>query len=453
MASTETQTLLTRLTAVSQRVPEEPAVSATETQALLANLAALRQEVPEDDDLRRQLSRALSQALVVVERPLETVHRLSFAPLQLTMTKVGIDLNLFEILVSKGEPMSLVELSQATGADPVLIARILRYLAAFHLLAETGVDRFQATPVTQALTVPGFAAGIKHHFEVQLPAWAALPAFLAATNYQTPSDRERTAFQQAHQTDQTVFAWFMGGSAPPRLFEEFSLWMSAQRVGQPIWLDVFPLERLLTSATAAKATAPTTPTTPTATNSAAAAAAATSASPSLPPPPIFVDIGGGVGHQCVELLKRLPQLHGRVVLEDLAPVVAKALPHAGFERRAHDFWTPQPVVGAGFYYLRNVLHDYPDEQCVRLLGLQRAAMGAGSVVLVDEIVCPARGAGPAVVDMDITLLACLAAQERTLAHWTRLFRAAGLALVEVVPYVTEGGHSVMVLERLAEGDV
>lgn len=78
------------------------------------------------------------------------------------MTKVGIDLKLFEILVSRGESMSLVELTQATGADPVLVARILRYLAAFHLLAETGVDRFQATPATQALTVPGFAAGIKH---------------------------------------------------------------------------------------------------------------------------------------------------------------------------------------------------------------------------------------------------------------------------------------------------
>ncbi|RAH76075.1 S-adenosyl-L-methionine-dependent methyltransferase [Aspergillus japonicus CBS 114.51] len=353
------------------------------------------------------------------------------------MTKVAIDLNLFEILVAKDQPMSLAELTQATGADPGLIARILRYLAAFHLLAETGVDRFQATAVTQALTVPGFAAGIKHHFEVQLPAWGALPAFLAATNYQNPCDRERTAFQQAHQTDQTVFAWFMGGSAPPRLFEDFSRWMSAQRVGQPIWLDVFPLERLLTSASST--TAPTT------------AAAAAPASPS-PVPPLFVDVGGGVGHQCVELLQRLPQWHGRVVLEDLAPVVAQALPHAGFERRAHDFWTPQPVVGAGVYYLRNVLHDYPDEQCVRLLGLQRAAMGPGSLVLVDEIVCPARGAGPAVVDMDITLMACLAAQERTLAHWTRLFRAAGLALVEVVPYVTEGGHSVMVLERLVAGE-
>lgn len=79
MATTETQTLLTRLTAVSQQVPEDPAVSATETQALLASLAALRQQVPADDDLRRKLSHALSQALVAVERPLETVHRISFA--------------------------------------------------------------------------------------------------------------------------------------------------------------------------------------------------------------------------------------------------------------------------------------------------------------------------------------------------------------------------------------
>ncbi|KAI9036881.1 S-adenosyl-L-methionine-dependent methyltransferase [Aspergillus affinis] len=372
-------------------------MSVTTTQTLLRCLNVVYQQPPEDNELRNQLSQALSLALVAVESPLDTVHRLSFAPLQLAMTKVAIDLNLFEVLVSQGRSMSVHELAQATGAHDVLLGRILRYLAAFSLVAETS-----RRPRSRRGSL----------FDVQLPAWAALPDFLRESEYQNPSDRQRTAFQRAHHTDNTVFTWFM---THPGFSVDFSAWMAAQRNGERTWLDVFPLDRLVMK------TAPTSA-------------------------PLFVDIGGGVGHQCVALLERLPQLVGRVVLEDLAPVVAHALPHPRVERLAHDFWTPQPVMGATFYYLRNVLHDYPDEQCVKLLQLQRAAMGPDSVLLVDELICPPAGAPRAFVDMDIAVMACLAAQERTQEQWEHLFQSAGLYLVEVLPYVAQLGHSVMVVK-------
>ncbi|KAE8381896.1 S-adenosyl-L-methionine-dependent methyltransferase [Aspergillus bertholletiae] len=388
-------------------------MSTTEIQTLLSSLAVVGQQPPDDDELRSQLSQALSRALVAVERPVDTVHRLSFAPLQLAMTKVAIDLDLFKTLVLQGRPMSVMEIAQVIRADPVLVGRILRYLAAFSIISEASVNQFEATPLTHALTVPGLAAGIKHHFEVQLPAWAALPAVLAASEYQNPTDRQHTAFQRAHHTNETVFAWFM---TQPRCFEDFNLWMAAQRPGQATWLDVFPLERLLTI------TAPT-------------------------PEAIFVDVGGGKGHQCAALVERLPQLVGRIVLEDLAPVVAHALPHPRVERLAYDFWTPQPVTGAAFYYLRNVLHDYPDDQCVTLLQLQCAAMRPGSTLLIDEIICPATGASRTVADLDIAMMACLAAQERTQDQWARLFQSAGMSLVETLTYVAESGHSVMVVKH------
>ncbi|KAJ5104579.1 hypothetical protein NUU61_001926 [Penicillium alfredii] len=392
-------------------------MSTAKIQSLLASLRELTQQPPEDDKLRTQLSEALSSAQVAVERPLDTVHRISFIPLQLFMTKIAVDLKLFETLVSQGRSMSVQELAQKTGAQDVLLGRILRYLAAFNLVSETGVDQFEATPVTQTLTVPGFAAGIKHHFDIQLPAWVDLPDFLAAGKYQNPSDHKHTAFQRVHHTDQTVFTWF---TTQPGYFADFSAWMAAQRKGQRTWLDTFPLERLVK-------------------------AAHTEA-------PLFVDVGGSVGHQCVALVKRLPQLVGRVVLEDLAPVIANALLHPRVERLAHDFWTPQPVTGASFYYLRNVLHDYPDDQCIKLLQLQRVAMGADSVLLVDELVRPATGAPRSFVDLDIAMMACLAAQERTREQFEHLFRSAGLYLEEVLPYETELGHSVMVAIPAADSD-
>lgn len=60
--------------------------------------------------------------------------------------------------------MSVQELAQATEAQDVLFGRILRYIAASVLIAATSVDHFEATPIAQALTVPGPAAGTKHQF-------------------------------------------------------------------------------------------------------------------------------------------------------------------------------------------------------------------------------------------------------------------------------------------------
>lgn len=205
----------------------------------------------------------------------------------------------------------------------------------------------------------------------------------------------------------------------PSLFGEFSAWMAAQRIGSKTWLDSFPLEHFLHNSTSA---------------------------------PLFVDVGGGVGHQCVALVERNPQLVGRVILEDLGPVVSNALPHPRVEHLAHDFWMPQPITGAKFYFIRNVLHDYPDEQCIKLLRLQREAMGPDSVLLIDELVRPATGASRGFVDMDIALMACLAAYERTREEFEHLFRAAGLCLDEMICYDTHVGHSVMLVKPHASAD-
>ena len=60
---------------------------------------------------------------------------------------------------------------------------------------------------------------------------------------------------------------------------------------------------------------------------------------------LFVDIGGGIGHQCVALRERLPTVRNKVILQDLDVVVAQAIKHEGVEAMAYDFWQPQPIKG------------------------------------------------------------------------------------------------------------
>ncbi len=69
------------------------------------------------------------------------------------------------------------------------------------------------------------------------------------------------------------------------------------------------------------------------------------ASNSTPEEVIFVDVGGGIGTQGLNLRTNFPHLRGRVILQDLATPIKQALPVDGMEAMVHDFWTEQPVKG------------------------------------------------------------------------------------------------------------
>ena len=60
---------------------------------------------------------------------------------------------------------------------------------------------------------------------------------------------------------------------------------------------------------------------------------------------VFVDVGGGSGHQCLNLRKTFPDLKGRVILQDLEGPIRGRLEHAGVEAMVHDIFKPQPIKG------------------------------------------------------------------------------------------------------------
>ncbi|OJZ83041.1 hypothetical protein ASPFODRAFT_35610 [Aspergillus luchuensis CBS 106.47] len=130
-----------------------------------------------------------------------------------------------------------------------------------------------------------------------------------------------------------------------------------------------------------------------------------------------------------------------IIPQDVPAALSYAILHPRIEPLAHDLWNPQPTKGASFYYMRNVLQDHPDDKCVQLLRLQGAAMATdgSSNMLINEIVHRETGAGPRLVEIDIAMMACLAASERTKDEWGNLVRAARLSLVETFTYATDLG--------------
>ena len=58
--------------------------------------------------------------------------------------------------------------------------------------------------------------------------------------------------------------------------------------------------------------------------------------------PLFVDVGGGFGHQDQAFMHKFPELKGRIVVQDTSVTVAEAKPIEGIEFLEHDFFKLQP---------------------------------------------------------------------------------------------------------------
>ncbi|KAI8936948.1 hypothetical protein NX059_006176 [Plenodomus lindquistii] len=158
---------------------------------------------------------------------------------------------------------------------------------------------------------------------------------------------------------------------------------------------------------------------------------------------LLVDIGGGFGQHSIAFRKAFPQLEGRVLVQDVASTLAHAPEIEGIEFLEHNFFTLQPIKGAKFYYLRNIMHDWADGDCIRILKSVIPAMGPESRILIDEVVLPETKVSWQVAVMDIAMMACLGGIERGREEWVGLLDRAGLNMVDLFTYDDVRSHSII----------
>ncbi|MEV4839094.1 methyltransferase [Nonomuraea sp. NPDC049486] len=150
-----------------------------------------------------------------------------------------------------------------------------------------------------------------------------------------------------------------------------------------------------------------------------------------------VDVGGGHGAMLAAILSAHPA--GRGVLFDLPHVIEGAggpLVEAGVADRCElvggDFFTSVPP-GGDAYLLSNVVHDWGDDDAVRILASCRRAMNDGGRVLLCEAVIPDPPREPTaatVIDLEMLVIA-KGARQRTAGEYAELFERAGLRLAGV----------------------
>ena len=290
-------------------------------------------------------------------------------------------------------PRSAESLAVATGTLRDPLRRVLRGMASLGLLEEVGDDGcFQLTALGQPLRTDHAQS-------------------VARSVLFTACEENTRAWAELEHTLQTGSSGFEHAFGMPR-FEYLR--------ARPAWAAIFQSQMSLQMERVARAVV---------------------AGYDFSGVDTVVDIGGGHGLLLATILHAHPDPRG--VLFDLPEVVAAAeepLRRAGVLDRCRleggDFFQAVPR-DADLYLLSWILHDWPDEQALRILRTCRAGIRPGARLLLIERVLPERAEPtPAVREAllgDVHMLAVLSGRERTQREFADLLTASGFNLERVLP--------------------
>ncbi|KAL6859799.1 hypothetical protein ACO1O0_003823 [Amphichorda felina] len=390
----------------------KPAVSATAATdpaavpALIKEIAALGENFTDgsDEDVRLDLlikARTLWKAL---ETPRETMIRHCWAqPAAFTALTAGVEKGVWTYLAERDGPFKAAEVAKVKEIDPPLLSRLMRHVAAMGYLKEVGPDTYESTNFTRSLAVPIIGDGYPCISGGCLAALDQFHIWANKTGWKTPNSISDGSYQLAYNTELNFFQYLQANNP---LGFQFNHHMGGYHQGRPSWMDAgfFPVkERLVEGFDKSEGSA------------------------------MIVDVGGSYGHDLEEFCAKHPDVPGRLILQDLPIVIdqVKKL-DARIEPMSYDFLTEQPVNGARAYFMHSVLHDWPDEMCLKILANITAAMKPGySKILINENVVPDTGAQWEATALDIMMLTLLSSRERTRENWQDLLTQAELKITKI----------------------
>ncbi len=150
----------------------------------------------------------------------------------------------------------------------------------------------------------------------------------------------------------------------------------------------------------------------------------------------IVDVAGGHGLLLATILKKNPHLKGTLLEEQhvisgaaegpLKPVMDRATLATG------DMFSSVPA-GADAYIMKHIIHDWPDDLCVKILTACRKGVNpGGKLLVVDSVIQSGNDFSPAKF-LDLQMLIFPGGRERSEKQFRELFAASGWHLSRIVP--------------------
>jgi O-methyltransferase len=158
----------------------------------------------------------------------------------------------------------------------------------------------------------------------------------------------------------------------------------------------------------------------------------------------IVDVAGGHGLLLATILQQHPHLKG--TLYDLASVIEGATsgPLQPVMDRctlvSGDMFASVPS-GADAYIMKHIIHDWPDDLCLKILKSCRQGINpGGKLLVVDQVIRPGNDFDPGKF-LDLEMLIFPGGLERSEQQFRDLFAAAGWRLNRIIP--TPAGISIV----------
>ncbi|KAI5315155.1 hypothetical protein L3X38_044331 [Prunus dulcis] len=320
-----------------------------------------------------------------------------FGFVEIAVVKCAIELGIAEAIESHGSPMTLLELSSALRCDPSPLYRIMRVLVHLKIFKEKpatqlGPKVYTQTPLSKRLLKSGqnsmAALILLESSPVMLAPWHGLSARIQG-NIRNP------VFEEVHGED----LWSFGAANPDhnKLFNEAMACDARVHVPAVIesCLEVFKgIETI-------------------------------------------VDVGGGDGSTMRLLVEACPWIQG--INFDLPHVVSVAQECDRIENVGGDMFDCVPKADA--LIIKGVLHDWGDDECIRILKKCREAIpeDKGKVIIVEAVIDEKDEKEDIKLTnvrlmLDMVMMAHTnTGKERTLKEWGYVLGEAGFSRHTITP--------------------
>jgi len=164
----------------------------------------------------------------------------------------------------------------------------------------------------------------------------------------------------------------------------------------------------------------------------------------------IVDIGGGEGGLLAEIITNNLAQNG--ILFDLIHVENSATQYFNELNLQNNinfvastgFFDPIPQ-NADIYILKRILHDWSDQDCIKILKNCHHAMQQNSRLLIIEAIVPQENVRDFSKDIDIAMMILFGGKERTQAEWKTLIEQADLQLINI--YTTPSMLSIIEIQK------
>jgi hypothetical protein len=141
----------------------------------------------------------------------------------------------------------------------------------------------------------------------------------------------------------------------------------------------------------------------------------------------LVDVGGGIGRALETIISSYPHIHG--INYDLPHVIADAPTIPGIEHVAGSMFESVPSGDAVF--MKHIMHDWNDENCLKILNNCKRALPEKGKVLIFDLVVPPNGGIPRLFDM-VMMAHSDGGIERTEEQWRKLLTTAGFSTINYI---------------------